>query len=89
MFIVIACMCSGILVGFLTKGKPFKYTQPILTFLIWALLFLLGISVGSNQRVMNSLTSIGLEALLITVMATLGSCLAAKVLLMYLNRKKK
>lgn len=89
MLVVIICMFSGILVGFLTRKKSFKYAKSILTFLIWLLLFLLGISVGSNQTVMNTLSSIGLEALLIAIMAIFGSCLAAKILLAYLNRKAK
>lgn len=88
MLVVIACMFLGILVGFLTRKKSLKHTWAILTFLIWMLLFLLGISIGSNQAVMNNLAPIGLEALLITLMATLGSCLAAKILLTYLNRRK-
>lgn len=52
------------------------YTKSLL-FFIWLLLFLLGIDVGSNQEIINGLHTIGLEAVILTLAAVLGSVTAA------------
>ena len=45
--------------------------------LIWVLLFLLGIEVGGNESIIRNLSTLGIEALLLTMGAVLGSILAA------------
>lgn len=78
MFTVIAIMFGGIAIGYLFRkveilqkiGKPISYT-------ILLLLFLLGISVGSNEAIMNNLTTLGGQAFLIAFAGTVGSVLAA------------
>ena len=52
------------------KGKPISYT-------ILLLLFLLGISVGANDAIVNNLTTLGGQAFLIALAGTTGSVLAA------------
>lgn len=60
MFTVIGIMFGGIAVGYLLRkvellqkiGKPISYT-------ILLLLFLLGISVGANDAIVNNLTTLG------------------------------
>ena len=51
--------------------------QKLINYAIFLLLFLLGITIGANEDVMNNLDSIGLEALLITLAAIAGSVLCA------------
>ena len=78
MFTVIGIMFCGIAVGYFFRkvellqkiGKPISYT-------ILLLLFLLGISVGANESIVNNLTTLGGQALLIASAGTLGSILAA------------
>lgn len=78
MFTVIGIMFAGIALGYLLRkvellqkiGKPISYT-------ILLLLFLLGISVGSNQDIVNNLAHLGGQALLIASAGTAGSVLAA------------
>lgn len=78
MFTVIGIMFCGIAVGYFFRkvewlqkiGKPISYT-------ILLLLFLLGISVGANESIVNNLTTLGGQALLIASAGTLGSVLAA------------
>ena len=41
--------------------------------LIWVLLFLLGIEVGSNPRIISGLQTLGLEAIVLTFGGSLGS----------------
>lgn len=74
----IGIMFGGIAVGYLLRkvellqkiGKPISYT-------ILLLLFLLGISVGANDAIVNNLTTLGGQAFLIALAGTTGSVLAA------------
>lgn len=78
MFTVIGIMFGGIALGYLLRhvaflqkiGKPISYT-------ILLLLFLLGISVGANEAIINNLTRLGGQAFLIALAGTVGSILAA------------
>ena len=73
-------MFSGILCGYLVRKKQVVRIQEVTTVLIWALLFLLGLNIGCNEQIINSLGSLGMEALTISVAATLGSLIAAWLL---------
>lgn len=65
------------------------WVKHLITGLIWLLLLVLGLEVGSNARVMDSLLTLGGESLLLAVGATLGSVLLAKVLWQWVNRVEK
>ena len=84
MFVVILFIFLGILLGYLlrtkfegAKAKAVHWQGRLVTGLIWLLLFLLGIEVGSNDRIISALPTLGVEALVLSVAATLGSCLLA------------
>ena len=47
------------------------------TWLIWLLLFMLGIEVGSNDQIISALPTLGVEALVLSSFATLCSCVLA------------
>lgn len=89
MFTVISIMFSGVVVGYLFRsiswlqrlGRPITYT-------IYALLFLLGTSVGNNPQIIGNLRTLGLQALLIAVAATLGSVLTAWGVYRYFFQRK-
>lgn len=78
MFTVIGIMFGGIALGYLLRkvellqkiGKPISYT-------ILLLLFLLGISVGANEAIVNNLAALGGQAFLLALAATTGSVVAA------------
>ena len=77
MFIIIGIMFAGMLLGLsATQTTTIVDTQGHYCF-IWLLLFLLGIDVGSNQEIINGLHTIGLEAVILTLAAVLGSVTAA------------
>ncbi len=82
-------MLSGILFGYLFKKKKITWISRVITLLIWVLLFLLGIDVGSNQAIMSGLHTIGQEALVITVGAVLGSVVGARLLWKWINKDLK
>ena len=75
MFTVIGVMLGGMLIGFLLRRQEFSWIGKVITLLIWVLLFLLGIEVGGNRRIVEGL-------------ATLGSCILAWGLWYLLYKKK-
>lgn len=66
-------MAIGVLIGYLLRHRELRFISTLISFAIAILLILLGISVGSNQLIMNNLDSLGLEALIITLGALAGS----------------
>lgn len=76
---IFACILVGILVGFLSRGRSYlKQIGTIMSVVIGLLLFSLGISVGSNDQIVNNFALIGLDAFLLTVGGTVGSLFCAK-----------
>jgi uncharacterized membrane protein YbjE (DUF340 family) len=75
MVTVIVIMISGILIGYLFRNQKWISgpVGKIITWSIFLLLFLLGISVGTNDTIISNLDKIGLNALLLTVGAISGS----------------
>lgn len=90
MFIIIGIMLTGMLTGYLLRNKRIHWIHKVITILIWLLLFLLGLDVGSNETIINGLHSIGIEAAIITLGAVTGSTLFAWALwyLIYERHKK-
>ena len=88
MFTIIGLMLTGILLGYLLRKRDLKKIHQIITLLIWLLLFILGIEVGSNEQIIKGLHTIGLEAVIITLGGTLGSVIAAWALWRALYKRK-
>ena len=73
-------MLAGIISGYLFRKKKLRFMNGLILTLIWALLFLLGLEVGMNEIVVRKFASLGLEAAIIAIAATLGSVIGAKLL---------
>lgn len=73
-------MFCGIALGYAMRHHRFTHISRITIFFIWVLLFVLGVEVGSNPNIINSLHTLGIEALFIAVMSTMGSVIAAMLL---------
>ena len=89
MFIALGCMLLGVLLGFLLRRKTFRHIPKVITLLIWFLLFVLGVEIGGNPRILSGLGQIGVEALVITLAAVVGSALAALLLWKYIQSGRK
>lgn len=76
------------LVGYLLRKQNLRKIHQAITVLIWLLLFILGIEVGSNEQIIKGLHTIGLEAIALTLGGTLGSVIAAWALWKVLYRAK-
>ena len=88
MFTIIGLMLTGMLLGYLLRKRDLKKIHPIITLLIWLLLFILGIEVGSNEEIIRGLHTIGYEAVVLTLGGTLGSVIAAWGLWRALYKRK-
>ena len=89
MFTVIGFMLTGITVGYLFRNIAFlQKTEKTISITIFLLLFLLGISVGSNELIINNLAAFGWQAAILAFSATCGSILASWMVLKFSSRKE-
>ena len=77
MLIIFAVILGGILTGRLLLGRRLAFVQPLITGIIWTLLFLLGVEVGSDPAVVGGLATLGVTALALFAFSVAGSILAA------------
>ena len=78
MLIVISCMMIGILTGYVLRKRHIAgLVGKMISVAIVVLLFFLGISVGTNKDIINNLSTIGVNAVLISFAATMGSVLVS------------
>jgi len=77
MIIILILLAAGVLVGRLLRHKPvsLKAIDRISTYSIYLLLFLIGISIGTNKEIVSNLSSLGLKALIITAFSLAGNIL--------------
>ena len=85
---IVMIMLCGIGTGYLLRNRKMSFIGRVITALIWVLLFLLGIEVGSNPHIVNGIQTLGIEALLLTVGGAIGTTLFSWLLWKYLSRKE-
>lgn len=78
-YIVIALFAIGIGIGrlFREKDTTRKNVDTAVTWSVYLLLFLLGITVGTNKEIINNFSRIGYQAFWLTFGAVCGSVLLA------------
>lgn len=79
MLVVVAIMTAGIVLGYFLRHKAMliKINNRLTMWAIYLLLFVLGVSIGTNETIMKSLPTLGLKALAITFGGVVGSVLLA------------
>lgn len=85
----VAIILSGMAVGFLLRKRQLRVVPHMVTVLIWLLLFFLGVEVGENPQVIEGITSLGLEALWLSIAGLAGTILFSWALWRWVNGKKK
>lgn len=90
MITVLLVMLAGILTGFFINNSPrlIKANEKLISWAIFLLLFLLGISVGINKTIIRNLDQIGFQALIITLGAITGSVITLWILYRYFFNKE-
>lgn len=79
MLTVLSFMLGGVLCGFLLRGRAVvRAAGRLVIWVIYLLLLLLGVSVGSDPGIMDRLGTIGGRAALLAFGAVLGSAAAAR-----------
>ena len=84
---IVAIMLSGMAVGFLLRKRRLRVVPHAVTVLIWLLLFFLGVEVGDNPQVINGISSLGLEALWLSLTGIVGTVLFSWALWRWVNKK--
>lgn len=89
MFSIISTMFLGIGIGYgLRNWSILQKTEKTISLTIFLLLFILGVSIGSNSLIVNNLGKFGWQAIILAVSGVLGSLLAARLVLNYFSRKE-
>lgn len=88
MFIkIVSLLLCGVAVGFLVRKRVRLRLGGVINVLIWVLLFALGVDVGSDERILRGMHTIGLQAIVICLASMLGSCAFAALLWHIVRRR--
>jgi uncharacterized membrane protein YbjE (DUF340 family) len=90
MISILVVLSIGVLLGLLLTGRPKLHlaNNHLLNWSIYLLLFLLGISVGTNEEVIRNLGKIGYEAIAIAVASIAGSVFLSMFLFRILFKQR-
>lgn len=84
---IILIMAAGIGTGYLLRGRNLRHLGKVISVLIWLLLFLLGVEVGGDERIVKGIASLGAEAVIISLAGVLGSVILALALWKFSSSK--
>lgn len=78
MFKVLGIMAAATAAGYLLRRhSAVRRCAGLVRYVIWALLFLLGVSVGADEALVKGLGDVGLKALVMALACLLGAMTAA------------
>lgn len=82
MLSLLLAMIAGMAAGFVLRGRPrlFSILDPVTTWIVRLLLFLLGFGIGSDRVLLAQLPVLGVKGFVLAVAAIIGSVLAARLM---------
>jgi uncharacterized membrane protein YbjE (DUF340 family) len=81
MYIIIALMLGGIILGYFLRGiKHVRHVDRIISVLIFVLVFTLGVSIGTNKLLVNNIGFFSVQAAVIAVFSIAGSLLCSTII---------
>lgn len=86
LLILIASVGVGLL---LRRVKQLRYAEKTATWTVWALVFVLGVSLGGNNEVVSDFARFGISALIIALAGVGGSVFAAWCISGYIDKNKR
>ncbi len=88
MFSIVMTMLAGVFIGhFLRNGKRVEKIEKSTSITIFVLLFVLGLSVGSNNVIIDNLGRFGWQAAVIAILGMGGSIIAARIVFQLFFKK--
>lgn len=88
MFSILSTMLAGVLIGhFLRSGKLLENIEKTTSLTIFALLFVLGLSIGSNRLIIENLGRVGWQAVILATLSLTGSIIAARIVFQMFFKK--
>ena len=89
MWIIISILLAGIVLGYLLRKRlKEKLLSRFLLFAIYLLLFMLGVSIGTNKQVLDNLATLGMQSLAITAGTVIGSIFVVYFVFIFFFQKK-
>lgn len=91
MFLVVAIMTNGIIIGYLLRSvkRVLQINERLTMWAIYLLLFVMGLEIGSDADIMDALPTLGLKALIISFAGILGSIVAAFFVYRFFFREER
>ncbi len=78
MWIILSILIGSMFLGYLLRKKlNAKLLDRLLLYSIFLLLFFMGVSIGSDDKILSSLPVLGLDALYLALASILGSIIFA------------
>ena len=90
MLLILFFLTAGMAVGYFLRKRDgiIKLADNVTTGAICFLLFLLGLSVGGNEIIINSIAKLGVQALVLTAGAVSGSVIISYFVYVYAFRRR-
>lgn len=90
MFKILGLMFLGIIIGYgLRRISLLRKVEVSISYTVFLLLFVLGVTIGSNKLIVDNLFSFGWQAVLLALSATVGSILASWIVLKLFSLLKR
>lgn len=86
LLLLVISVCIGML---LQRCRALRHLERSATWTVWLLIFVFGISLGSNEKIVNDFARFGLTALVISLAGVAGSVLAAWGIGAYINKSNQ
>lgn len=88
MYTAITIMFIGMVLGRLLRRTVKFSLSPYIMVVICLLLFVLGLEIGFNEKLLSEFAHIGTSAVLISTLSVIGSVVAAGIFYRFVIRKK-
>ena len=89
MLIVLLLLWSSVAIGYFLRHHPIPKMGHILTFTVWFMLLTIGIEVGGNKTLVDSLGTLGWEAFILTLLTTFSCGIGSLLLWLCINSHEK
>jgi len=86
LFLLIVSICIGIM---LRRFRVLRNIERTATWTVWMLILVFGISLGSNDEIVNDFARFGLIALIVAMAGVFGSVLAAWGIGNYIDKSRR